>query len=100
ARPRTVGGALAAAGFTTAYVADLDAIGGDEPAWSVYRELMAFGLPTWVDAGLSSAKRARALAGFTHHARRLAGVVAGLESLDSPRVLLDISRAVDSRQLI
>ncbi len=68
--------------FRVAYVADLDAIGGADPAWSIYETLLEAGLQLWVDAGLSDASRMRALAEF-HRAAPLAGVIAGLESLPS-----------------
>ena len=52
ARPATIGRALAAAGFREAYVADLDAIAGAAPAWSIYEELLSCPLTLAVDAVL------------------------------------------------
>jgi phosphoribosylformimino-5-aminoimidazole carboxamide ribotide isomerase len=87
ARPETVGRALVAAGFREVYVADLDAIAGAEPAWSTYEALMSLGLSIAVDAGLSTAERARPIARFASHGRRLSAIVAGLESIAGPNDL-------------
>ncbi|MBI3462737.1 MAG: hypothetical protein HY000_06705 [Planctomycetes bacterium] len=43
---------IARFGFRKCYLADLDAIGGVEPAWDVYAELMTLGLDLWVDAAV------------------------------------------------
>jgi phosphoribosylformimino-5-aminoimidazole carboxamide ribotide isomerase len=53
--PVDVAQALAKAfGFREAYVADLDAIAGAEPAWDAYRAIAESGLQLLVDAGLCS----------------------------------------------
>src|SRR5439155_862068 len=44
------------------YLADLDAIGGGEPAWPVYEALTAAGFGLWVDAGVRTAEDGLALA--------------------------------------
>ncbi len=36
------------------YVADLDAIAGDEPAWDTVEALSRLGVPVWIDAGQRS----------------------------------------------
>lgn len=92
AQPVTVARAFADRGFSLAYVADLDAIGGAEPAWPIYEELAATGLDLWVDAGLTDIRRARALAEFKAP-RPLVGIIAGLESMrgwDLLRAMLDV----------
>jgi phosphoribosylformimino-5-aminoimidazole carboxamide ribotide isomerase len=100
ARPASVGAALAAAGFRETYVADLDAIGGAAPAWSIYAELTRSGLDLWVDAGLSTAEQAREIAAFEVDSRPLAGVVAGLETIASPAELAAMCDLVGKTRLI
>ena len=76
-------------GLTGLYVADLDAIAGRSPQESLIASLPAPGVPLWVDAGISSADRARRLiqAGATT-------VVVGLETLPSWGALAAICEAV------
>ena len=100
ARPTSVGCALAEAGFRTTYVADLDAILGGSPAWSIYETLMRSGLELWVDAGLSTAAQAREMANFEVDARPLSAIVAGLESLRSPEELAAMRRTLGAERLI
>ncbi|MBL8825705.1 MAG: hypothetical protein JNM18_01880, partial [Planctomycetaceae bacterium] len=67
ARPATVTRALREHfGFQVAYVADLDAIAGAEPAWDVYRDCLAAGWQLWIDAGINTASRAAQLAQFAY----------------------------------
>ncbi|MBI3840296.1 MAG: hisA/hisF family protein [Planctomycetia bacterium] len=100
AKPNTVARALAAAGFRETYVADLDAIRGAAPAWSIYEELMRCGLELWVDGGLSTLGQAREMLGFHSRAQPLWAIVAGLESLDGPEALSAICAAVGHERLI
>ncbi len=64
------------------YLADLDAIGGADPALELYEGLRREGFALWVDAGVSDAARARALA-----AVGVEGVVIGLETVHDPAEL-------------
>jgi phosphoribosylformimino-5-aminoimidazole carboxamide ribotide isomerase len=100
AQPGTVAKALAAAGFRQTYVADLDAIGGQAPAWSTYEELMRAGLELWVDAGLSTLEQTHEMLRFGGNGQPLAAVVAGLESLGNPDLLTEICAAVGRERLI
>lgn len=87
-KPWAVASALADHfGLTDLYVADLDAIAGSDPAWSVYDRLLDSGFRLWVDAGVREAERALELA-----AGGIDGVVLGLETLAGPEVL---ARAVE-----
>ena len=62
-RPRSIAMAFAnALGADEVYVADLDAIAGQEPDWPSYEQIAAAGLRLWVDAGIGEAGRARQLA--------------------------------------
>jgi phosphoribosylformimino-5-aminoimidazole carboxamide ribotide isomerase len=69
-------------GLTEFYLADLDAIGGNAPAFDVYAQLGAGGHRLWVDAGIRTPERARELvrAGVER-------VVVGLETVAGPAVL-------------
>jgi phosphoribosylformimino-5-aminoimidazole carboxamide ribotide isomerase len=100
ARPQTVGRAFADAGFREAYIADLDAIGGSEPAWKVYEELLSTGLNLWVDAGVSVVEQACALAQFAGPDNAISSVVVGLESLRRFRAISDIGDAIGSEKLV
>jgi phosphoribosylformimino-5-aminoimidazole carboxamide ribotide isomerase len=68
-------------GLTELYVADLDAIAGQKPAWPIFASLRAEGFRLWVDAGVRDAASGRLLAACA------AGVVAGLETLMGPVAL-------------
>jgi HisA/HisF family protein len=78
-------------GLTELYVADLDAIAGQEPAWSLFSALRAEGFHLWIDAGVREAARGRLLA------EQGAGVVAGLETLAGPAVLAELVRDLGGR---
>lgn len=97
ARPATVARAFASLGFRTVYVADLDAIQGDPPAWPIYRELLDCGLGLWIDAGLSDPGRAAELAAFS---AGIVGIVAGLESLAGPESLGELVAAIGPERLV
>lgn len=60
------------------YVADIDAISGEEPADSIVDALIALGLPLWLDAGISTWQRAQEVIN-----RGVSRVVVGLETLSS-----------------
>lgn len=62
-----------------AYVADLDAIAGNTPAWRDYEAIASAGWKLWIDAGTATFSRAMELAVQCY----CAGVVVGLESLAS-----------------
>jgi phosphoribosylformimino-5-aminoimidazole carboxamide ribotide isomerase len=100
ARPRSIARALAEAGFRQAYVADLDAIAGRDPAWPVYEILMSAGLSLTVDAGLSTAGASQDIAQFSKDGQPLSGIVAGLETIDNPEELRQLIELVGSSRLI
>ena len=70
-------------GLTELYLADLDAIAGAEPAWSVYDAVRATGATLWIDAGVRRAEDARRLA-------RAGMPVVGLETIAGPEVLAEL----------
>jgi phosphoribosylformimino-5-aminoimidazole carboxamide ribotide isomerase len=100
AAPASIGAAFARMGFATAYVADLDAIGGAEPAWSTYRSLIECGLKLWIDAGLADTGRARAMAEFIEAQPEVTGVIAGLESLRDLQSLVALLEMFGPERLI
>jgi len=87
-------------GLRECYLADLDAIGGAEPAWQVYADLMALGLNLWVDAGIGDVGRAAALARYECRSRPLAGIVVGLESVPGPESLGELFISIGDERLI
>jgi phosphoribosylformimino-5-aminoimidazole carboxamide ribotide isomerase len=78
-------------GLGDLYVADLDAIGGQEPALDLLRSLADLGLKLRVDAGVRTVLSAKALAesGAT-------SVIAGLETVGSPEFLEQLVSALGS----
>lgn len=69
-------------GFSLLYVADLEAIAGHAPTFSVYRQLQDEGFRLWVDAGIRRAEDAAPLGEANVH-----GIIAGLETLAGPETL-------------
>ena len=100
ASPRSVAIGLAQRlGAGEAYVADLDAIAGAEPAWDLYQQIADTGLRLWVDAGVSTVKRARQLVRHQIDGRPLHRVILGLESAPNPAALASIAGEVDVERL-
>jgi phosphoribosylformimino-5-aminoimidazole carboxamide ribotide isomerase len=87
-------------GLPELYVADLDAIADGEPAWQVYEQLAASGVRLSVDAGVADVARAAALADFCAAKETLSGVIAGLESVASPRILKEMVAAIGAERLV
>jgi phosphoribosylformimino-5-aminoimidazole carboxamide ribotide isomerase len=77
------------------YVADLDAIAGGEPSWSLYPRLQSSGVALWIDAGAGNSATVRDLdqAGID-------GIVVGLETLEGLAELETMCRQVDSARLV
>lgn len=100
----TVAAAFANLGFRTAYVADLDAIEKGTGVFSAdaidKKGSELFSLELIVDAGIRDAAAARTLASARIGGRPLAGIVAGLESLDSPDTLATMLRDVGPARLV
>ena len=85
---------------TSVYVADLDAIGGADPAWAAYRQIARCGLNLWVDAGLSSPERAGEFSPGHSDASCIERVVVGLESIASPEALRHAVRVIGNDRCI
>jgi phosphoribosylformimino-5-aminoimidazole carboxamide ribotide isomerase len=82
-------------GLAEIYLADLDAIGGASPAWSIYGELQVLGCRLWVDAGVRDASDALKLA---RHGIR--DIVIGLETIAGPDVLKTACQELRPDQII
>jgi HisA/HisF family protein len=82
-------------GLSEIYLADLDSIGGEEPAWELYRALIQEDLTLMVDAGVKDRHLALGL--------REAGVrsvVAGLETLRGPEQIPELVEGIGPRSLV
>jgi phosphoribosylformimino-5-aminoimidazole carboxamide ribotide isomerase len=79
-------------GCTELYLADLDAIGGSDPAWRLYELLRRAGCSLWVDAGVREATQAIALS-----AAGVETVVIGLETIRGPAALAHACANLGSR---
>ena len=79
-------------GLEEIYLADLDAITGAEPAWSIFASLWARGFRLWVDAGVRTMTRACQLAEVG-----IESIVVGLETVQGPAELAEIVRALGDR---
>jgi phosphoribosylformimino-5-aminoimidazole carboxamide ribotide isomerase len=66
-------------GLTEYYLADLDAIGGAEPALAIYAAIRSLGCSLWVDAGLRDPCQAAPLA-----SAGIEKIVVGLETIGGP----------------
>jgi phosphoribosylformimino-5-aminoimidazole carboxamide ribotide isomerase len=73
-------------GLASFYLADLDAIAGEPPAWGIYRKLHELGFSLWVDAGVKDVELAVKLAGAG-----IDGVVVGLETVRGPDVVEELA---------
>lgn len=89
AEPLAVALALRAQfGFSECYLADLDAIRGALPDLGTYQQLQGAGFRLWIDAGVRTHKD-RTLKMLI--VANVAGIVVGLESIESPE---DLGRTI------
>lgn len=77
-------------GFKRVYVADLDAIAGDEPDISSYSAISSCGMIPLIDAGIGEAKRAQRLLEASRQADLKQQTVIALESIGSLEALSGI----------
>jgi phosphoribosylformimino-5-aminoimidazole carboxamide ribotide isomerase len=80
---------LAASGASELYIADLDAIAGEPPAFGVYASVRELGAALWVDAGVRDAGDAKILADAG-----VDSVVAGLETVRDSEALGAVVNAI------
>jgi HisA/HisF family protein len=82
-------------GLTELYLADLGAIIGSPPAFSVYSALRELGCTLWVDAGVRTTADAFSLA----HAG-IERIVLGLETIQGPQTLRECCQVLDPDRLV
>jgi phosphoribosylformimino-5-aminoimidazole carboxamide ribotide isomerase len=82
-------------GVPEIYVADIDAISGEEPQDGIVDALIALGLPLWLDAGISTWQRAQEV--INHGVSR---VVVGLETLPTFDALDVIGISVGGQRVV
>jgi phosphoribosylformimino-5-aminoimidazole carboxamide ribotide isomerase len=81
------------------YLADLDAIGGEEPAWDVYRRVGQNGVRLWIDAGIANRHQAAVM--FSRAGSDLpVELIVGLESLTSHESLQGILNHAGSQRVV
>jgi phosphoribosylformimino-5-aminoimidazole carboxamide ribotide isomerase len=81
-------------GLTEIYLADLDAIAGQPPALHLYAALHADGFRLWIDAGIRITADGDVLA-----AAGVACIVAGLETLAGPAVLMELCKGSEGPEI-
>ena len=82
-------------GLDRIYLADLDAIEDNQPAWNTIEQLARAGHRLMVDAGLRDVDRARNLV-----ERGVETVVAGLETMTGPGLIRELLEAVGDQKLV
>jgi phosphoribosylformimino-5-aminoimidazole carboxamide ribotide isomerase len=79
-------------GWDEFYLADLDAILGDEPSWTIYTALRAESFRLWVDSGVRGMRQACQLA-----EAGIESIVVGLETVTGPAELAAMAQAFGER---
>ena len=87
-------------GFRDAYIADLDAIAGAEPAWNDYEAIARMGLRLWVDAGSGDSQAVALLANRQFAVQPIHRIIVGLESLASREQLAQMIAEVSASRLV
>ncbi len=87
-------------GASEAYVADLDAIEGANPAWNTYGELAGAGLRLWIDAGLADVQRAAQFERLARAGAPFDAIIAGLETVGNAELLAQLLAQVGSERLV
>jgi phosphoribosylformimino-5-aminoimidazole carboxamide ribotide isomerase len=82
-------------GLVECYIADLDAIAGAAPAFSVFADIQALGMRLCVDAGIREPGDAARLA-----EAGVETVIAGLETISGPEVLGAICAQLGSKRVV
>ena len=94
-QPLNVATAYRKLGFVELYLADLDAIGGNEPHWELYSTLRQLGFALWLDAGIHSASDVDRIA-----ATSVERIIVGLETVAGPDALPSILQRWGDRAVI
>jgi phosphoribosylformimino-5-aminoimidazole carboxamide ribotide isomerase len=82
-------------GLGEVYLADLDAIGGQEPAWNIYGDIRSLGCRLWVDAGVRDLADAQKLI-----RGGISDIIIGLETLAGPREVQAICDILGAERVI
>ena len=99
-RPGDVAAAFAALGARQVYVADLDAIAGNEPDFAAYKAISETGLRLWLDAGVRHPEDARHIAQSIGDGGALDSLVIGLETLATTAALCDLLSAPTAARMV
>lgn len=87
-------------GASQAYLADLDAIAGGQPAWNTYGQIAAAGLSLWVDAGLADVARATQFKRLIGAGAPFEAIIAGLETVGRAELLAQLIDEVGDGRLV
>ncbi|MCP4191762.1 MAG: hisA/hisF family protein [Planctomycetaceae bacterium] len=98
ASPTAISRAFRSLGLRQVYLADLDAIGGDEPDWDAYEQVAEAGLDLWIDAGVDHVGRGQAIIEWA--AQRKLRLICGLESLSSTEDLAQMLAQFGSDRMV
>ena len=103
ASPSAVAKAFRDLGYDDVYVADLDAIAGDEPAWNDYQAILVRGLGLWIDAGAAGLQRAHELAQWLDANAKMSSshrIIVALENLRDDAQLAQMAQKIDPARLV
>ncbi len=82
------------------YIADLDAIGGADPDWRAYEQVMASGADIIIDAGIATPDAAQAVVDFSARHSARTSIIVALESSSSPDDLPGIFSRIDAGRAV
>jgi len=99
-RPGDVAAAFAKLGARHVYVADLDAIAGEEPDFAAYESIADTGLLLWLDAGIRHAADARRIASSFGDTGKLSALVIGTETLESIDAIAELAESFNVAELV
>ncbi|REJ67867.1 MAG: hisA/hisF family protein [Planctomycetota bacterium] len=88
-------GLAEAVGIELFYLADLDAIAGAEPSWSLYEALLRDGRRLWIDAGIGDARRARRMREFAEGHAGAVEIIVALETVGQRSRLAEVAGELD-----
>ena len=93
--PIEVAAAFKQQGFSSLYLADLDAILGDKPNFSLYRALAQMGFNFMVDAGITDIETAKNLCSC-----KVSKIIIGTETLTNTNFVKEAIQQIGSKHII
>ena len=87
-------------GTSQLYVADLNALRGETPQWTVYAELLSDGAGLWLDAGPRTLVDVRQLCDFQAEHVRIEHVILALETWPAPEELSSAVNILGSERAV